>query len=404
VSSSNKNGQREARTNATEEEARHLYVHVESPDVSTLPPPQMEEAKEYGRVSLACDLLDRAIDFAFLGTVAFVFARPLDSWLAGQTGWHGATSSWRLAALFLVVYALHLAVSFPLSCYSGHFLEHRFGLSRQSFTGWLQRYALRHGLGIAFGLVMIVGLYWIIWTMGAWWWVVAAVAFFFVSVLIGRLAPLWILPLFYKVTPLDDEELRRRMHALAGGTGLSIDGVFRMSMSDETEKANAMLAGLGRTRRVLIGDTLLDQFSHDEIEVIFAHEIGHHVHRHIPKMLAAGAIYSVLGLWLCDRFLVGYANVTDYSQTPVWTLPLVMFALTLFGMLLEPLQNAISRQFERQCDRYALERTGNREAYRTAFTKLARQNKADPDPHPLEVLLFHSHPPIRQRLSAAMDR
>ena len=362
---------------------------------------QLAEAKEYGRISLTCDLIDRGVDLVLLGIVAFVLARPFDAWLAEWTGWRSGTSSLRLAALFLVVYLLHLVISFPLSYYSGHVVEHRFGLSQQPLVKWLRRYALRHGLGIAFGLVMYVGLYWIIWTAGLWWWVIAAVAFFAVSVLLGQLEPVLIIPLFYKITPLDDADLRERMHALANGTGLTIEGVYRMGMSEETSKANAMLAGLGRTRRVLMGDTLLDNFSRDEIEVIFAHEIGHHVHRHIPKMLAAGAVYSVIGLWLCDRLLVGYAGVSDYSQTPTWTLPLLMFALTVFGTLLEPLQNSISRRFERQCDRYALARTQKQDAYRTAFTKLARQNKADPDPHPLEVFLFHSHPPIRERLAAA---
>jgi STE24 endopeptidase len=392
----------------TPERSRHFDGEHHPPEPETrsdaegeLTPQQLTEAKEYGRISLTLDLVDRVVDLAFLGIVAFAVARPLDEWLAEWTGWRSGKSSLRLAALFLVVYLLHLAISFPLSYYSGHVVEHRFGLSRQPFFRWLRRYALRHALGIAFGLVMYLGLYWIIWSAGTWWWVIAAAAFFAVSVVLGQLAPVLIIPLFYKITPLDDADLRQRMHALASGTGLTIEGVYRMGMSEETAKANAMLAGLGRTRRVLMGDTLLDNFSHDEIEVIFAHEIGHHVHRHIPKMLVTGAIYSTVGLWLCDRLLVGYAGVSDYGQTPTWTLPLLMFALTVFGTLLEPLQNSISRRFERQCDRYALVRTSKPAAYRTAFTKLARQNKADPDPHPLEVFLFHSHPPIRQRLAVA---
>ena len=116
-----------------------------------------------------------------------------------------------------------------------------------------------------------------------------------------------ILPLFYKIERLDNAELSERMARLAEGTGLSIEGVYRLGLSEETAKANAMLTGLGRTRRVLMGDTLLDQFTPDEIEVIFAHEIGHHVFRHIRKMIVAGVLYSVLGFWICDRVVLAWA-------------------------------------------------------------------------------------------------
>ena len=132
-----------------------------------------------------------------------------------------------------------------------------------------------------------------------------------------------------------------------------------MDLSEETVKANAMLAGLGRTRRVLMGDTLLDGFTPDEIEVIFAHEIGHHVFRHIRKMILAGILYSAAGFWICDgvlRLVVGTANgsVDLRAICRVWTLPLLMFVFSVFAQLLEPLQNAVSRHYERQSDRYAL--------------------------------------------------
>ncbi len=359
------------------------------------------QAKQYGRLELLCSLADKALDVGFLSVMAFVFARPLDAWLGGFI----ARPTVRLAALFLVTILLHMAVSFPLSVYSGHVLEHRFGLSQQTFGRWLARYVKRNALAIAFGLVMFVGLYWIIWLTGSYWWLVAAAGFFVISVLLGQLMPVLILPLFYKIERLDRPDLAERIARLAAGTGLSIEGVYRLEMSAETVKANAMLAGLGRTRRVLIGDTLLDSFTPDEIEVIFAHEIGHHVFRHIHQMIAAGAVFSAAGFWLCDRLLMAWvarqAGAVDHANLPVWTLPLVMLILTAFGLVLEPLQNIISRYYERQCDRYALERTRLVEAYRSAFRKLARLNKDDPDPHRVEVFLFHSHPPISERLRMA---
>ncbi len=378
----------------------------ESLDAAELSSEELAEAKHYGRIDLRCSLLDKGLDAAYLAVAAFVLVWPIDGWLQeilpGEGLW---IMSLRLAILFVIITAMHIGVSFPLSLYSGHTLEHRFGLSTQTFAAWLRRYIKRNLLAGAFGVVMMVGLYWVIWLTGPYWWLVAAGAFFCVSVLLGQLAPVLILPLFYKIEKLDAPELTDRIARLAQGTGLSIEGVYRMGLSEETVKANAMLAGMGRTRRVLLGDTLLEKFAPEELEVIFAHEIGHHVHRHIRKMIAAGIVYSAAGFWICDGLLVRLATPFEgnYAAMPVSTLPLVMLVLTIFATLLEPLQNVVSRYYERQSDRYALEQTGMVEAYTSAFRKLARLNKDDPDPHWLDVLLFHSHPPIAQRLAMAKE-
>ena len=370
-------------------------------DTTEMTPEQLAETKRYGRQQLVCDLADRAVDLTYLAIAAFALAIPLDRWLTGFV-----TSSWiRLALMFAIVTGLHILASFPISFYAGHVLEHRYGLSRQSFGGWFSRYLKRNGLTLAFGLGLFLGLYAIIWYTHGWWWIVAALAFFLVSVVVGQLAPVLIMPLFYKIKRLDDQTLAERFRAISDGTGLSIEGVYRMEMSAETANATAMLAGLGATRRVILGDTLLEEFSPEEIEVIFAHEVGHHVHHHIRKMIAAGIVYSLAGFYLCDWFVSAWVirreGALDYANFPVWTLPALMLTIAVFSLVVEPLQNAMSRLFERQSDRYALESTQKVAAYRTAFKKLARQNKADPDPHPLEVFLFHSHPPIAQRIGMA---
>jgi STE24 endopeptidase len=362
---------------------------------------QRAEAKQYGNSQLACDLADKALDLLYLGTMAFLFARPLTEWIGGYL----ESPTAQLAVLFLITIGLHECVSFPLSCYSGFVLEHRYGLSHQSFAAWFVRHAKHYSLAVGFGLVMFVALFWMIWLTGNLWWLVAAAAFFLVSVVLGQLAPVLFLPLFYKIERLDDEELKQRMMRLAEGTGLSIEGVYRMVMSEETAKANAMLAGLGSTRRVIMGDTLLDKFTPEEIEVIFAHEVGHHVHRHLPKLLLAGIIYSAVGFWLCDLVLAlmfsDAAGVLDRGALPVAALPLLMFCLNVFSLVIEPITNVISRHYERQCDRYALRRTGLVAAYRSAFRKLAVVNKDDPQPNRLAVFLFHSHPPISERIAMA---
>lgn len=367
---------------------------------------ELSEAKSYGRLELFCSLADKVIDIAYLAVAAFFLARPLDAWL--QTC-PSLADNWslRLIALFLAIMAIHIVVSFPLSLYSGHILEHQFKLSTQTFGRWLWQYVKRNLLGVAFSLALVLGLYWLIWTTGDLWWLVAAGAFFVVSIVLGQLAPVLILPLFYRIEKLDAPELTDRIARLAQGTSLSIEGVYRMDLSDETVKANAMLAGLGRTRRVLLGDTLLQGFQPDEIEVIFAHEIGHHVFHHIRKMIIAGVFYSAAGFWVCDRLLMWWVarggTPADHSQLPVYTVPLLLLILTVFSLVLQPLQNAVSRRFERQCDRYALEQTGLKDAYLSAFRKLAKLNKDDASPHWLDVFLFHSHPPVAERLAMAEE-
>ena len=342
-----------------------------------------------------------AIDLVYLGLMAFIFARPIDAWLASYPGLTGDQSMLRLLALFGIVMLLHMLVSLPLSFYSHYIVEHQFGLSNQTIRRWVRNWSLSNVLTLALGAVLNVGLFWIIWHTGSYWWLIAAAAFFVVSIVLGQLAPVVIMPLFYKIEPLENAELDARMKELAQGTGLTIEGVYRLGLSADTQKANAMLAGLGGTRRVLMGDTLLEKFSPDEIDVIFAHELGHHVHKHIPKMIATGVVVSLVGFYVINCVIMWWAGIPTAATAPVASLPLVMFTLTAFSLVLSPLQNAISRFYERQSDRYALVRTKNPTAYRSAFWKLARLNKADTDPHRLEVIMLHSHPPIAERLAMA---
>jgi STE24 endopeptidase len=366
-------------------------------------PEQREEAKRYNRIHLALTIVDLATDVVYLGLMAFVLGPRIDAWLGTFPALANSPSILRLLALFSIVIGIHILVSLPLSFYSGYVVEHQFGLSNQSLRRWLRNWSINNVLAVVLGGALNAALFWIIWNTGQYWWLIAASAFFVVSVILGKLVPVLYIPLFQKVEPLDDDDMLARMKRLAEGTGLTIEGVYRLGMSADTSKANAMLAGLGSTRRVLMGDTLLEKFSPEEIEVIFAHEIGHHVHRHIPKMLVTGVITSLAGFWIIDRVITAWAGVATAADVPTSALPLVMFTMTVFMLILSPLQNAISRHYERQCDRYALARTQNAPAYRAAFLKLARLNKADMEPNPVEVFLLHSHPPIAERLAMAPE-
>jgi STE24 endopeptidase len=357
------------------------------------------DTKRYQRQKLTASVASMLLSLAYVVVTALLLGPWVNQVVEGWTG----PSRWlRLIALGFV-YAVGLEVlTLPLDFWSSYILEHRYHLSNQTLTGWVWHQVKCYLVGGPIGLVLLLGLYAILWYGGAWWWVLATVGWLAVTLVLGQLLPVLVLPLFYKVTPLDDAGLADRLHRLAEGTGLNVQGIYRLHLSAETRKANAALAGLGRTRRVLLGDTLLENFTPEEIEVVFAHEVGHHVHRHLPKMIATSVVLAAVGFWLVDLVLRHAAGALGYPgfDDPA-ALPLVGLVLVLFGLLLMPAQNALSRFFERQCDRYALRRTRMPDAYRSAFVKLARLNKSDPEPNAVVAWFLYDHPPIRERLALA---
>jgi STE24 endopeptidase len=365
------------------------------PELETTPP----EVKRYHRQKLLVEVSSFGVVLAFVGVMAVTGGTALDRLVRSILG----DNYWlRLIGLgFLYAVALEL-LGLPFRYYSSFVLEHRYELSNQTFSRWVWRQIKGYLVAAPLGLLLLLGFYALLHYTGPWWWVWATLGTLALVLVLGRILPVVILPLFYKVTRLEDTTLLERLRRLAEGTGLTIEGVYRLGLSAETRKANAALAGLGRSRRVLLGDTLLDHFTPEEIEVVFAHEVGHHVHRHLPKLIVWSVATSALGFWLIDLALhraseaLGYASFDDPAA-----LPLVMLVPMLFGLVIGPVQNALSRFFERQSDRYALERTQNPAAFRSTFVKLARQNKADSDPNPVQVWLFEDHPPIRQRLALA---
>jgi STE24 endopeptidase len=367
--------------------------------------PTSPEVKRYQREKLAARLCSLILSLAFITLMALWGGPRLDQALRL---WLGENRWTRLIALAFIYAASLELLTLPLDFWSGFILEHRYQLSNQTFLRWVWRQIKGYLVGGPIGLLLLLGFYSLLWYGGNWWWLWAAAGWLVITLVLGQIMPVVILPLFYKVTRLADPALLERLQGLTRGTGLSIEGIYRLHLSAETRKANAALAGLGRSRRVLLGDTLLDQFTPEEIEVVFAHEVGHHTHRHLLKMVAWSVLVAGSGFWLADFVLRHAALALHYApagRIPAYqdpsALPLLMLVLSVFGLVLTPLQNAVSRFFERQCDRYALERTGLAEAYRSAFIKLARINKSDPDPHPFVVWFFDDHPPIRERLALA---
>jgi len=225
----------------------------------------------------------------------------------------------------------------------------------------------------------------------------------FFTVVMANLAPVLILPLFYKFTPLPEGELTQRLLALAARAKTKVRGVFTMHVSDKTTTANAALTGLGNTRRIVLGDTMLDRYTPDEIEVVLAHELGHHVHRDIWKLIISQSVLMLGGLYLVNLVLHWAVETQHYYQglADAATMPLVLLLTAAFGLIVMPLSNGYSRAIEYQADEYALQATQKIEPFKSAMTRLANQNLAEIEPSPVIEFLLHDHPSIGKRLKHA---
>jgi STE24 endopeptidase len=320
----------------------------------------------------------------------------------------GGSEGWR-ASLTVVLYvallsALAEAGSLPLAVYSDFLLERRYGLSNETLRGWLIDQAKSFGLGLLLGCGGAAILYALIRYSPEHWWLPAGAVFALIIVGIANVAPVVLLPLFYRVKPLDRESLRTRLIALAERADARVLGAYEWGLSDKTKKANAALAGIGATRRILVSDTMLAEYSDEEIEVVLAHEIAHHVHGDIWKGILFQCVLILAGFYLGARVLDWMAAAFELrSVADIAGLPLLLLAAGGVSLVMLPLAHALSREFERNADRFALSLTRNPGAFISAMRRLAAQNLAEERPSPLVQWLFHSHPPVHERIAVAQS-
>ena len=309
-----------------------------------------------------------------------------------------------LTTIYYVVLVATLteAVRLPVAFYQGVILERRYGLSAQAVAGW---WLDRLKTGVVAVVLAVAGAL-IVWSFLRWsatyWWLAASGCFVAILVLLVQVGPVLLLPAFYTLKPVRRPALGLRITRLAERAGAGAVGVFEWQLGNQTRRANAVLAGIGRTRRVLLSDTLLAEHSDDEIEVVLAHELGHHVHHDIWKAIALDAGLIVVGFYLADLALgaaVGHFGLSSVDD--IAGLPLLVLTGGAVSLVLVPLVNALSRAHERRADRYALTMTGNPTAFISAMRRLAVQNLAEERPSRLVEILFCSHPSVAARLEAA---
>lgn len=303
--------------------------------------------------------------------------------------------------LFLYVSVIGIFSSiiyFPVNYYVDFYLEHKYQLSNQSFAAWIWENLKAALVGSVIGIPILILFYFILIQFGNLWWLPFAILMFVISVVLAQIVPILIMPLFYKITPYEDESLKNRIRELALDAGLKIENVFQFNMSKNTKKANAALTGLGKTKRVLLGDTLLENYSHDEVETVLAHEFGHYKHKHIIKNIAIGTVSSFLTFFLLSVLYEASLDIFSFTEiTQIDALPLLALWGMILGIIQTPVTNYISRRFEYQADDYAVKTTLKPDAFKNTLEKLTDQNLGDRNPHPIVEWFFYSHPSIERR-------
>jgi STE24 endopeptidase len=292
--------------------------------------------------------------------------------------------------------------SLPLAFYSGFLLERRYGLSQEPLGRWLLDQLKSFGIGLVLSSAAAAIVYALIGVSPDRWWLPAGLVFALLIIGLTNLAPVLLLPLFYRVKPLDRDALRARLLTLADRAGAKVLGAYEWGLSEKTRKANAALAGIGSTRRILVSDTMLAEYSDEEIEVVLAHELAHHVHGDIWKGIGFESGLIVAGFYLASRALAVLTPVFGLQGAgDIAGLPLLVLAAGAVSFVMVPVANAMSRAFERSADRFALTLTKNPGAFISAMKRLAAQNLAEEHPSKLVQVLFYSHPPVRERIAYA---
>ena len=358
-----------------------------------------DPAARYHRTQLILGIVGYVLGAAYLGVVLATDAAGALARVLGAWPWWA-----QVAVIAAVLGGVHRVLAAPLVWLRSWRLPRRHGLLHQPFGAWLADQAKAAGLGAALGLAGVELVYAVLRAWPQWWWLAAAAAFIAISLTLAVVLPIWIVPLFYRLTPLADETLRARLLALATRVGVPAVGVFVADQSRKSRTANAAVLGLGRTRRILLFDTILG-FAAPEIEAVLAHELGHHVRHDMWRGLLMNSLLTLAGFAIAHAVLGsvvvwrGFHGLDDPAGLPWLAL---VFGVT--ALLALPLVNGYSRWIERRADDFALRVTGDVDGFVGAMERLAGLNLAERRPHPWKEMLLYSHPAIDRRIARARER
>jgi STE24 endopeptidase len=369
----------------------------EAPEVSQ--PADPARAQRYQRIKLTMSVIGMILNLVI--PLVFLLA-------GGSEAIRNLVEGWTtLAPLIVVLYLLVVGVSLqlieiPFEVYSGFIVEKQFGLSKVSIGSWFYDWVKGTLIQSILLVGVLSGIYWLLRSQPDSWWLWASIGATVLVVIMMALVPVLLLPLFYKFEPIPEGELKDRLFALADQIGTHVQGIYVWHLGDKTSKANAAVTGWGRTRRIIISDTLIDSNTIEEIEVAMAHELGHHVRWDVWKMLAVSTVLIFISFFVIDLALVAWIDSLGlHGIADIAGLPLVLIVGVGVSLVALPISNWLSRKAETAADLYALNLTGMRDEFISAMDKLGDKNLAQKEPNAFVEFVFHSHPSIQRRINSA---
>jgi STE24 endopeptidase len=318
----------------------------------------------------------------------------------GESRWYVTNAIYTVIAVFGFA-----ACMFPLSYYSGHVLERHYELSKETFGEWFGDFVKSLLIDLVLATVLFSVIYALLRWMPQWWWLFATVFYILFAVVISSLAPIVIMPLFHKFEPLEEGDLTEAVRAMMEEAGIKVVGVFKWGLEAKTNTANAAFTGAGRTKRIILGDTLLSGYSQEEIMAILAHEVGHYKNRDTLRLMFTSSILALIGFYVAHLCLTGLSGMLGFETVyDVGAAPLFIFSLFIFSLISMPFANMHSRRREYAADAYAIDKMGASDTLISAFGKLADQNLSNKEPAAWAEWLLHSHPSISRRIERARKR
>jgi len=371
---------------------------------ATAPTPREALAKEYDAIHNRLFVVQILLVVSLLAVYQFSGASALlANGLAvrfGETHWYVANAVYIAVTVFGFA-----ACMFPLSYYSEHVLELHYELSDEFFWEWLVDFSKSLLIDLLLATLLFSVIYALLrWTPG-WWWLFATVFYVLFTVVLSTLMPVVIMPLFHKFDPLEEGELTDAVRKMMEEAGIRVGGVFKWGLEDQASTASAVFIGIGRTRRIVLGETLLSSYSQEEILAILAHEVGHHKNRDSLRLMFTGSILALAGFYVAHLCLQGLSGLLGFPHIyDIGAAPLFIFSLFVFSLVSMPFANMHSRRREFAADAYAIERMGSPAALVSAFGKLADQNLSNKEPSAWVEFLLHSHPSIARRIERASEQ
>ncbi len=353
----------------------------------------------YNRIKKRITITEIVVQVSML--LFFVFS-PLTVSIAEYAEFHLNNRFLQFFLFSGIIGAVFYAVELIISYYSGYIIEKDFGLSNQTLAAWAKDQLKSLAVVLVIGIPVAGAFYAALLYAGPLWWFYFATVIVLLSIVLARLAPVVLFPLFYTFTPVEDESLRKTIIDQLDNSGIAVENIFSFNLSKTTKKANAAFTGLGKTKRIILSDTLHDNFTVKEIGAVFSHEMGHFLKKHVLKLMFVSIFINYVSYFICSLLYNTYLESRGLDISSLEALPMLILMLSLFSFIVMPFVNSLSRKYEWEADTYALQNT-HKDDLVSAFNKLSQLNFADRNPHPLYEFLFYSHPNITSRIEYAKD-